>query len=200
MTLTIGLTGGIGSGKSTVARLFENLGVPVFDTDVIARELVQPGKPALQELIEKLGRGILSDNGELDRQVLKQQVFDNDEARNLVEDILHPRIRQQLLSRIESCTTPYCVAVIPLLIEKHWQDIVDRILVVDVSEQAQVTRATSRDGVSEKLILQIMQTQINRETRLARANDIIDNNGDQQFLASQVDELHEKYLALAKSN
>lgn len=200
MTLTIGLTGGIGSGKSTVAKVFENLGVPVYDTDAIAKDLVQPGKPALQELITKLGNGILTDNGELDRQALKQQIFDNDKVRNLVEDILHPRIRQQLLSKIESCTSPYCIAVIPLLFEKNWQDTVDRVLVVDAPPELQIARATSRDNVPENLILQIMQAQVNRETRLASANDIINNNGDQQFLASQVDELHEKYLTLAKCN
>jgi dephospho-CoA kinase len=198
MTLTIGLTGGIGSGKSTVAKLFENLGVPVYDTDAIAKELVQPGQSALQELTDKLGNDILTDNNELDRHALKQRIFENDEVRKLVEDILHPKIHQELLSKIKSCTAPYCIAVIPLLIEKNWQDTIDRVLVVDVSQEAQVARATSRDKVSKNLILQIIQSQVSRETRLDNANDIINNNGDQQQLVNQVKELHEKYMSLAR--
>ena len=200
MTLTIGLTGGIGSGKSTVARLFATLGVPVFDTDVIARELVLPGKPALEELARKLGDTIVTKNGDLDRKALQQLIFDNDELRKQVEEILHPKIRQQLLSDIGTCDAPYCIAVIPLLIEKNWQDTVDRILVVDVPQEIQLTRAMLRDNVSQNLIMQIMQTQATRDTRNAFANEIIDNGGDQQSLVNQVNELHEKYMTLSSND
>ncbi|WP_455374568.1 dephospho-CoA kinase [Kaarinaea lacus] len=200
MTLTIGLTGGIGSGKSTVAKLFADLGVPVYDTDTIARELVQPGKPALKEMIEALGSDIISGNGELDRQALKQRIFDNDDVRKRVEEILHPKIRKQLLSNIESCSAPYCIAVIPLLIEKNWLNIVDRVLVVDVPQEMQLERATARDSVSKNLILQIIKTQVSRDTRLAVANETIDNSGDPQQLANLVDELHKKYMALTSND
>lgn len=200
MTLTIGLTGGIGSGKSTVAKLFADLGVPVYDTDTIARELVQPGKPALKEMIETFGTDIVSNNGELDRQALKQRIFDNDDARNRVEEILHPKIRQQLLTHIKSCSAPYCIAVIPLLIEKNWLDVVDRVLVVDVPQEMQLERATARDNVSENLILQIIKTQVSRDTRLAVANETIDNSGDPQQLANLVDELHKKYMDLSNND
>ena len=200
MALTIGLTGGIGSGKSTAAKLFADLGVPVYDTDTIARELVQPGKPALKEMIEAIGSDIVSDNGELDRQALKQRIFDNDDVRKSVEEILHPKIRRQLLSNIRSCSAPYCIAVIPLLIEKNWLDVVDRVLVIDVPQEMQLERATARDNVSENLIAQIIKTQVSRDTRLAVANETIDNSGDPQQLANLVDELHKKYMALSNND
>ena len=200
MTLTIGLTGGIGSGKSTVARLFARLDVPVYDTDVIAKDLVSPGKPALQELSDKIGIGIITKTGELDRTALKKMVFENDAVRETVESILHPKIRQELLSNIASCDAPYCIAVIPLLIEKKWQDVVDRILVVDLPTEMQITRASSRDKVSTSLISQIIQTQTDREDRLAHADDVIDNSQDENYLAEQVNRLHEKYLAIANKS
>jgi len=197
MTITIGLTGGIGSGKSTVARLFAGLNIPVYDTDLIARDLVSPGKPALQELSENLGNAIITKTGELDRAVLKKMVFENDAVREKVESILHPKIRQELLSNIASCDAAYCIAVIPLLIEKKWHDVVDRILVVDLPEEMQLSRASSRDNVSAGLISQIMQTQADRAARLAHADDVIDNSQDENYLAEQVKTLHEKYLAIA---
>jgi len=198
MTLIIGLTGGIGSGKSTVATLFAERGVPVFDTDAIARELVSSGKPALDEIIKTFGPEMLDDKGKLDRAALKQKIFDSDTSREQLESILHPRIRKQLLAAIRSVTAPYCIAIIPLLIEKNWQEIVDRVLVVDVPKELQVTRTASRDKLSHPLIRQIMATQVKRNQRLQHADDIIDNSTDEAALTRQVEELHARYLALSK--
>lgn len=200
MTLTIGLTGGIGSGKSTVARLFQQLGVPVFDTDVIAKELTRTGEPALQEITSIFGDELLDKDGNLNRELLKKKIFNNDKAREKLENILHPKIHEQLMANITSTTAPYCVAVIPLLFEKNWQDIVDRVLVVDLSKEQQLTRTTSRDNVNESLVLQIINTQVDRDTRLSLADDIIDNSGSEPQLANRVNELHEKYLTLAQNN
>jgi dephospho-CoA kinase len=196
--LTIGLTGGIGSGKSTVANLFKALGVPVYDTDVIARELVEPGQPALEQIIIIFGTDIIDATGHLDRQKLKQRIFANDEERNKLEAILHPRIRESLLAKLNSCTAPYCIAVIPLLVEKHWQQVVDRVLLVDVSEATQIRRTHQRDQLSDEVIKRIIDSQANREQRLAVADDVIDNNSTPDQLQARVQELHEKYLALAR--
>lgn len=198
MTLTIGLTGGIGSGKSTVAKIFGELDVPVFDTDLIARELVVPGSSTATEIRKIFGDEIFLDNDEINREALKQRIFNDDDSRLQLESILHPKIHDRLLSLIASCTSPYCVAVIPLLIEKNWQDVVDRILVVDLAEDEQLKRASSRDNVSETLVSQIVRTQVGRNKRLSYANDIIDNNGSLESLTSQVNELHKKYLSLSK--
>ncbi|MCI0507717.1 MAG: dephospho-CoA kinase [Gammaproteobacteria bacterium] len=196
--LTIGLTGGVGSGKSTVADLFKALGVPVYDTDAIARDLVEPGQPALQEIISVFGNDIIDASGRLNRQKLKRQVFSNAADRNKLESILHPRIRESLLAKIQCCTASYCVAVIPLLVEKHWQDIVDRVLLVDVSEATQIQRTQQRDKISESLIKRIIKTQASRDERLAAADDVIDNNGAPDTLRIQVEQLHKKYLKLAQ--
>ncbi|WP_455367177.1 dephospho-CoA kinase [Kaarinaea lacus] len=198
--LTIGLTGGIGSGKSTVAKLFKNLGVPIYDTDVIARELVQPGQPALQEIIAVFGKDILDVDGHLDRQKLKQRIFTNDDERHKLETILHPRIRESLLAKITSCRAPYCIAVIPLLIEKHWQQVVDRVLVVDVTQATQICRTQHRDQLTESVIKRIIDSQATRTQRLTAADDVIDNNLTPDKLQTQVQQLHEKYLALAKQS
>ncbi|HEY5603511.1 MAG TPA: dephospho-CoA kinase [Gammaproteobacteria bacterium] len=198
--LTIGLTGGLGSGKSTVAGLFKALGVPVYDTDAIARELVEPGQPALQQIIQVFSKKILDANGQLDRQKLKQQVFASEVDRNKLEAILHPRIRESLLAKIQQCNTPYCIAVIPLLVEKHWQDIVDRVLVVDAPEAIQIQRTQQRDQLSESLIRRIINSQISREERLAVADDVIDNNGAPDTLQARVNQLHKNYLKLAQQH
>jgi len=198
--LRIGLTGGIASGKSTVAGLFKALGVPVYDTDAIARELVEPGQPALQQIIQVFSKKILDANGQLDRQKLKQQVFASEVDRNKLEAILHPRIRESLLAKIQQCNTPYCIAVIPLLVEKHWQDIVDRVLVVDAPEAIQIQRTQQRDQLSESLIRRIINSQISREERLAVADDVIDNNGAPDTLQARVNQLHKNYLKLAQQH
>jgi len=195
--LTIGLTGGIGSGKSTVANLFRVLDVPVYDTDVIAHQLVEPGEPALDEIINVFGSNIVDTTGKLDREKLKQRVFKNDGDRKKLESILHPRIHESLLIEMNSCNAPYCIAVIPLLLEHQWQQIVDRVLVVDASEDTQINRTLQRDKMPESLIKAIISSQVSREIRLAAANDVINNNRGLDKLKDQVQQLHEKYLKLA---
>ena len=198
--LTIGLTGGIGSGKSSVAKLFKDLQVPVFDTDVIARELVEPGQPALNEIRKIFGDDILLSDGTLDRQKLKERIFDDNTSRKKLESILHPRIREKLLLLINRCTTPYCVAVIPLLVEHNWQKIVDRVLVVDVDEHVQYQRVLQRDNLSEEIIQKIINSQVSRKKRLSAADDIIHNDGNLDDLKRKVEALHLKYVELASHN
>ena len=198
--LTIGLTGGIGSGKSTVAELFKALGVPVYDTDVFARQLVEPGQAALDEIINVFGKSIVDTSGKLNREKLKQRVFNNDSDRIKLESILHPRIRELLLIKINNCEAPYCIAVIPLLVEQQWQHIVDRVLLVDVTETAQITRTLQRDDMPESLVKTIISSQASREARLAVADDVLDNNQGLDSLKRQVMQLHNKYLELTQKS
>lgn len=193
----VGLTGGIGSGKTAVASYFKDIGVPVYDTDEIARELVQPGLPAYQEIKSLFGESVVDEYGNLDRRKLRTIVFNNTEDRKKLESILHPRIRESLMEKISQTRYRYCIAVIPLLIETHWQPHVDRILVVDSSEALQKQRASQRDGMAVKDIENIMRSQIDRETRLSQASDVIYNLEDLESLQKQVAQLHEKYLTLA---
>lgn len=196
--LTIGLTGGIGSGKSTVANLFNALGVPVYDTDIIARKLVEPGQPALEEIIATFGKDIIDAKGHLDRQKLKQRIFASDEAKDKLEKILHPRIRESLLAKINNCTAPYCIAVIPLLVEKHWQTVVDRVLLVDVSEETQIQRTQQRDELTESTVKRIVGSQATRAQRLAVADDVINNDITPDKLQAEIQRLHEKYTKLSR--
>jgi dephospho-CoA kinase len=195
--LRIGLTGGIGSGKSTVCRLFADLGVPVIDTDRIAHAIVAPGKQALGLLAEAFGPDILDGEGALDRAVLRERVFRDEAMRERLEAILHPLIRKQLHSRLETLDAPYVIIAIPLLLEKGWQSEVDRILVVDADEAAQIERTMRRDGVSSELVQRIMQAQVSRTERVEAAGDIIYNNGRKDALKARVDELHQRYLRMA---
>lgn len=195
--LKIGLTGGIGSGKSVVSHHFERLNVPVIDTDLIAHELVEPGQPALQQITAVFGQWILDQAGELDRSKLRQQIFADPRKRRRLESILHPLIKTQVHNHVAGLTTPYCVIVVPLLIESAWQDLVDRILVVDTAQDLQISRVSPRDGLSEAQIRRIIQSQVDRPTRLAAADDIIINDDDIENLENSVGKLHEKYLRLA---
>lgn len=195
--LRIGLTGGIGSGKSTVCRLFADLGVPVIDTDRIAHAIVAPGEGALELLAEAFGPDILDAEGALDRAVLRERVFRDEAMRERLEAILHPLIRKQLHSRLEALDAPYVIIAIPLLLEKGWQSEVDRILVVDAEEAAQIERTMSRDGVSREMVQRIMQAQVPRTERVEAAGDIIYNNGRKDALKARVDELHQRYLRMA---
>lgn len=196
--LRIGLTGGIGSGKTTVSQLFAELGVPIIDADLIARELVEPCRPALTEIVAQFGEELLDSQGNLDRGKLRQRVFSDEAQRKTLEAILHPRIRAELNQRAEKTHAPYCILSIPLLLESGLESLVDRILVVDVSESTQVSRASDRDHVTASQIEDIMQKQVSRASRLAAADDILDNEKqDISGLRTQVIRLHQKYLALA---
>ena len=195
--LKIGLTGGIGSGKSTVSGLFEALGIPVIDADVIARSLLEPGTEATRQVIRIFGNDIAASEQEIDRARLRERVFDNADARKKLESILHPIVHQKIRQQAEAITSPYCIVVIPLLFEAGHQDLVDRILVVNTSREKQIERAASRDRASVEEIQKILNTQIDPEERLARADDIIDNNDGIEQLESRVHELDALYRGLS---
>jgi dephospho-CoA kinase len=198
--LAIGLTGGIGSGKSAAAELFSRLDVPVIDADRIARDLVEPGMPALETIIDTFGPDCLQPDGRLDRSRLRRLVFGEPALRGRLESILHPLIRNKIKEMINSIQEPYCVVVIPLLLETGQSDLVDRILVIEAPEQTRIDRVAKRDRLSADEIRAILQTQTDRETRLAAADDIIMNTGTLDELAEKVQTLHETYLVLAAGN
>lgn len=198
--LRIGLTGGIGSGKSTVCDLFRELGAPIIDSDIIARELVEPGRPALAQITRLFGKQILQQDGSLNRARLRERVFNNEQQREQLESLLHPLIRQEMQRQIASLDAPYVILAIPLLLEKGWQQQLDRVVVVDCSEQQQRERAGGRDGSSTQTIEQIITSQISRDRRLAAADDIIDNSDSLDSLRHQVERLHHHFLNLAANN
>lgn len=198
-TYVIAVTGGIGSGKSTVCKLFEQRhGVPVIDADVVAREVVEPGEPALDRLVERFGDDIVAADGTLDRAALKRRVFADEAERRALESILHPRIRQRMDERLAAIRAPYCLLGIPLLTEGSRRDNVDRILVVDCPEDVQVARVRQRDDLTEAEVIAIMRTQASRASRRALADDIVMNNGSEADLVDRIDELHQTYLGLAR--
>jgi dephospho-CoA kinase len=195
--LLIGLTGGIASGKSTVAQRFLDLGVPVIDADVAAREVVAPGKPGLQQVINRFGPSVVAENGALDRRALREIVFSDPDARRDLEAILHPLIRAEMDRRAAVAVGPYIVMAIPLLIEGGSRDRVDRILVVDVDEAAQLQRVMARDHCSAEQAQAILASQAPRSARLAAADDVLPNGGTVTELRQAVDALHQQYLRQA---
>lgn len=195
--LIIGLTGGIGSGKTAVSDRFAALGVPVIDADRLSRELVAQGQPALAEIAAAFGPAVLTAAGELDRAALGRRVFADPAARRRLEAILHPRIRAAMQERIATLTAPYVVLVIPLLLETGQTDLVDRVLVVDASPQRQRERVRQRDRLPDERIEQLLAAQVDRATRLAAAHDVIDNESDLATLDSAVAALHANYLKLS---
>ncbi len=196
--LRIGLTGGIGSGKSTAARLFSELGIPVIDTDIIARELVEPDQPALQQIVTHFGSELLQADGSLDRARLRMLIFSNPQARHDLERILHPLIRAEMRERLRKTAAPYCILEIPLLLESGWREEVDRVLVVDTPPALQRERIQSRGQLTEKEAEQIIAAQVDREQRLAAADDLLFNEGDLHELREQVKQLHTRYLEMLR--
>ena len=196
--LRIGLTGGIGSGKTTVADMLANHGVPVIDADEIARALVAPHQPAYDEIIEAFGRDIVDGDGNIDRDKLRRLVFDDTQRRRELEAILWPRVRTEIHHQSVELDAPYCIIVIPLLIEADQLDLVERVLVVDLDEEKQVQRVGARSGFSEAEVGKIIAAQIERSERLRHADDVIENNADMASLKAQVEKLHRRYLALAR--
>lgn len=194
---TVALTGGIASGKSAVAERFGALGASVIDADIIARELVAPGRPALAEIVTIFGAVALDASGHLDRRALRACVFADSQARAQLDAILHPRVRRELQERSTSITGPYALLVIPLLVESGHYDWVDRVLVVDVPRELQRTRLLMRDGVSTQLADAMLDAQATRAQRLARADDVITNVGPFENLDMRVTALHARYMTLA---
>ena len=196
----IGVTGGIGSGKSSVARMFGELGIQWVDADYVAREIVRPGETALAEIIAHFGESIVTAQGELDRAALRERIFAAPEERQWLERCTHPRIREHIVQHLAAMTSPYRLLVSPLLFESGQDSLVSRTLVVDVSQDVQLARTLSRDGVSEAQVRAILAAQLPRETRLAKADDVIDNNGNQASLREQVVAMDVRYRSLAASN
>jgi len=193
----IGLTGGIASGKSTVAQMFAELGVPVIDTDVIAREVVAPGEPALDDIVAAFGTGLLQADGSLDRSALRERVFADPAARHRLEGIVHPLIRARTLDLAARTGGPYQVLVVPLLVESGFNRLVDEVVVVDCPEHEQRRRLMSRDGADATQAERMMAAQIGREARLAAADAVIDNGGELDATRAQVQVLHRRYVDMA---
>ncbi|ACT05505.1 dephospho-CoA kinase [Dickeya chrysanthemi Ech1591] len=199
MTYIVALTGGIGSGKSTVAQGFATLGATIIDADVIARQVVAPGQPALAAIVEHFGREILQPDGALNRPALRECIFSSQEDKRWLNALLHPLIQQETQRQLAAVATPYALWVVPLLVENQLQGKAHRVLVVDVPLETQVQRTMDRDGVSRTQAEKILASQASREQRLACADDIIDNNNNPSLLAPRIAALHQHYLELAAS-
>lgn len=193
--MIIGLTGGIGSGKSTVARAFESLGVSWVDADIVAREIVAPGEPALSAIIDYFGSDIVKQDGTLDRAALRSIIFEDPPKREWLESLTHPIIRERLVAHLTSLShdSPYVLLVSPLLFESGQNMLVARTIVVDVPTDVQLSRTLARDGVSPNQVRAILAAQMSREERLANADDVIDNSGDYDFMMRQVERLDSIY-------
>jgi len=191
----VGLTGGIGSGKTTVANLFAEYGINVIDADVIAREVVAQGSAALHAINEHFGADFIQADGQLNRPLLRKKIFSNEDDKLWLNNLLHPLIREQLLLQTKAASSPYCLLVAPLLIENNLMTLVNRVLVVDVKESTQIKRTTMRDANSEEQVQAIMDSQVSRETRQAHADDLL-NNDDSSLtkLNALVAKLHQDYL------
>ena len=199
MSLVVGLTGGMGSGKSAAADAFAELGAIVVDTDVIARELTEKGGAALAAIEKLFGPGFIEESGAMDRKKMRAHVFADPAAKRSLEALLHPMIREESGRRIAAARGPYVIHVVPLLIESpDYRSRVDRVLVVDAPEETQLARVRARSGLSEQEVRAIMRTQVSRAERLAAADDVIDNRGSRDALRKQVAALHKKYLQFAR--
>ena len=196
----VGISGGIGSGKTTVTDLFTTFGIEVIDADVIAREVVKPGSPALKTIIDKLGHSVLDSSGSLDRAKLRTLVFNDSEIKNWLNQLLHPAIRQLMILQTQQAKSTYCLMSVPLLVENKLYEQLDRVVIVDVDEPTQLQRTLLRDKTNEQQIRAIMSAQATRQQRLAVADDVIDNNGKADDLDKQVAQLHQQYLQLAIQN
>ena len=194
----VALTGGIATGKSATTERFARYGAPVFDADLIAREVVMPGQPALAEIAASFGARVLTSTGELDRACVREIVFANTAARRQLEAIIHPRVRAALLAQVQTCAAAYCILAIPLLVECRadyaW---VDRVLTTDAPKEAQLRRLAHRTGIDAGMAQRMLDAQASRAERLALADDVIDNTGPIKALDAVVGRLHRHYLALA---
>ncbi len=197
--LKVGLTGGIGCGKSTVTQLFENLDTPVIDADKVAHHLVETGKPALLEIAAAFGESILKPDGSLDRNKLRELVFSNPIEKTRLENILHPLVYAEMQQLINNLDNNYCIVSVPLLLETNMAHFVDRILIIDCPVEMQISRVQQRDHLNMTMIQRIIDSQVSRESRLAKADDVIDNSGNGSELAEQVKKLHNLYHSIGAS-
>lgn len=199
MPYVVGLTGGIGSGKSTVAQLFEQHGIAIVDTDVIAHELTTPGGLAIAAIRHNFGDDFIDSDGAMDRARMREHVFNNEAARRQLQDILHPMIRSESRQRVLAAQSAYVILVVPLLFESgRWKESAHRTLVVDCPEPEQIQRVRRRSNLSEAQVRAIMATQTGRAERLRLADDVIDNGATESHLVQEVERLHAKYLDMAK--
>jgi len=194
--LIIGLTGGIGSGKSVASDKFKSLGITVVDADVASRTVVEPGKPALKEIKDHFGSGIITAEGKLDRNKLRETIATDAEERKWLESVLHPKIGEQITKEISESTSIYTLFVAPLLLETNSQEMCSRVVVVDVPKEVQIQRTAERDKVSPNQVEQMVAAQMDREKRLENADDVLLNSGTIEDLEKQVEELHNKYIQM----
>ncbi|HAU4929401.1 dephospho-CoA kinase [Aeromonas hydrophila] len=194
----VAITGGIGSGKTTVANQFADLGIEVVDADVIAREVVEPGTPALAAIAAHFGSEVITPDGQLDRRRLRERVFTDPQAKGWLNALLHPLIRTEMQRQCAAARSPYCLLVVPLLVENRLTALANRVLVIDVDEATQIERTCRRDGVSREQAQAILAAQASRAERLAAADDVLDNqNGTPEAIKNRILALHETYLAFA---
>ena len=194
----VGITGGIGSGKTTATDHFAQLGIDIIDADVASRVVVEPGTPALRAIAEHFGASILLADGQLDRAALRQRIFANHEEKLWLESLLHPLIAQEISRSLAQAQSPYAIFVSPLLVESDQNRLCDRILVIDVPEQLQVSRTVARDNNDPEQVKRIVSSQASRQQRLEKADDVIENTGERSDLYRQIEQLHRKYVQLAQ--
>ena len=195
MTYVVGVTGGIGSGKSAATAEFERLGITVVDADIVSRQVVMPGSPCLQAIAEHFGSDLLTDKGGLDRKALRQKIFSDPAEKDWLNSLLHPAIREKILAQLEQASSPYVILSAPLLLENNLDKYCQRVLVVDVPEELQLQRTIQRDESPKEEVEAIMKAQLSREARLRKADDILNNEGSIDELRQQVNQLHQRYLA-----
>ncbi|WP_187377046.1 dephospho-CoA kinase [Vibrio mimicus] len=201
MSFVVALTGGIASGKTTVANLFhEHFGIDLVDADVIAREVVEPGTDGLKAIAAHFGQTILNQDGSLNRTALRERIFADPEQKTWINQLLHPMIRQRMQQALAQTTSPYTLLIVPLLVENQLQNMADRVLVVDVEERIQIERTIARDNVSIEQTQAILAAQATRAQRLAIADDVLKNDAKNQKLLPQITLLHQKYLAMSRQN
>ena len=192
----VGLTGGIGSGKSAAAQIFRTCGVEVIDADSLAREVVEPGQPALSDIAAYFGSELLTAEGHLDRAALRKVVFSNPEQKSWLENLLHPLIAELLQRRLNATKSPYAILESPLLLETEQYKLVDRVIVIDVNEEIQIDRSVRRDGSDETVIRSIIASQVDRAKRIQHADDLVSNEEGLEQLREKVEALHSKYLGM----
>ncbi|MEZ8058781.1 dephospho-CoA kinase [Vibrio splendidus] len=198
MAIIIGLSGGIASGKTTVANLFnEHFNIDIVDADIVAREVVAVGSDGLKQITDHFGEAILLEDGALNRSKLRELIFSDPTEKQWLNDLLHPMIRNKIDSDLSKVTSPYALLVAPLLVENQMQGMADRVLIVDVPAEVQIERTMSRDNVSKEQVASILKSQASREQRLAVADDVIKNHTKNQELLLQITDLHQKYLAIS---